>query len=201
MKRLETVVLRMPEQDKDKLKTKFSNMIPISATAWSQEYDDRFLDVCVEILGFEYLINLRYQPSFCETPDILAYTDSREIVAMECKNFWMSRDEREYLESTIGSPENIRVREVDQGLSRSHLENPFYRKLIAVIEKAKSQLNAADENIQKRIMFINFSLDVSAILTKEKIKDSILKPQARNLENDGITPLWFENYDPNNTLV
>ena len=201
LEKLETIIVRMSNQERIKLKDKFDRIIPKQAGGWIYRYDDRFLDLVIEILGFGYLIKKKYDPSFTTTPDIVGYKKGIKVAAMECKNFWMSQCERDYLRSTMESVDNIKGRRVDATLTLPEFRNPFYRKLISVIDKATSHLSQLNENVKERIIFINFSFDVGAGLQREKIINDILKPEANRLRSCGITCIWFENYSLERILV
>ncbi len=201
LKNVNEIIQKMLNGENQKLKEKFGKIIGKKAKKWTIQYDERFIDIFIEILGFGYLASQGYKPSFFETPDLLGYKDGQKVVVMECKNFLMSQCERDYLQSTIESTDNITARKVEEILTLSEFKNPFYRKFIEKIDEAQKQVSQITETVSKRIIFINFSFDAEATLQKQQIKENLLKPEAERLNSCDITLICFENYDLNQILI
>lgn len=203
LKRLDNIIGKMPADEKQGLTKKFNNIIPRNATNWNGQYDERCLDIFIEILGWGWLSD-KYQGlavKFRDTPDLEALNDSgRVVAAMECKNFWMSKKENEYLQSTMKSLENIKAREVDQRLVLNDpSENPFLWKLMCILCKAEEQLNRSGPQ-DKKFIFVNFSLDTSSRLQIEDTK-ALIRRLATVLQRRDIDFIAFQDLEVNQTLM
>ncbi len=201
--RLDNIIGKMPPHEKQELTVKFNKLIPKNAKSWKEEYDKRFLDILIEILGWDWLSN-KYHGSivkFRNRPDLQVVNDGGEVVAaLECKHFWMSGEEEQYLESTRRSLENVRAREVDQRLILGDpSQNPFLWKLMCVLCKAEEQLSVIGLRDNKFI-FINFDLDTSSRLQLEDTK-ALLERLNAVLRNRGIEFIAFQDYDVNKSLT
>ena len=140
MARIDSIIGKMPIEEKNKLAVKFGNIIPKGAKEWGEYYDDRIRDVLPEILGWGCLSYKfsDYKVEFSETPDLLAIDEFGEPVAgMECKKIWESEEEREWWRKhdqksgtiTTGSEPN------------DSQDIPLLKKLRDTLQKAEVQVN------------------------------------------------------------
>jgi len=198
--KLDRTIAAMPNSEQQKLSDKFSKITPNRAPEWRDSYNDRFLDTIVEILGWGWLSN-KFRGSkieFNETPDlIVSNADGESIAAMECKNFSRSDWQKEYFKHHQG-----KAMDVDTSLvSKNPQENPLLRKLISILQQARSQLAKA-EPLKNRYIFISFWLDVSAKLPEQKTQImTLITSEADNLSKEGIELIAFEQWDERLTLI
>lgn len=201
--RLDNTIGKMPLDENREVNQKFNRIIPARAKCWKEQYDEGFLDILIEILGWGWLSE-RYSSSvinFRNTPDLEVLDDQGSIVAaMECKNFLESKRERDYHKSIRGNLKNIEAREVDQRLiSNDPAENPFLWKLMCVLCKAEEQLNMSGLQDNK-FVFINFDFDDSSLVQIDGTK-VLLGRLANVLKGRGVEFVAFQGYDVGNSLV
>lgn len=184
--RAERIIGAMPEEEKIKLAEKFQNIVK-KASSWKKTFDRQFLDILVEIYGFGYLLELGKIPRFSVTPDIIADNGN---IGMECKNIWMSDIEQEYLNSTIKSSQYIEARDVEEVLIFPNISNPFYNKVKDTLDIAEAQI----KNCKHKIIYVNISLDSSALLQREDIIKNILNRETEDRKIRGIEVIWTDHY-------
>ena len=191
MTKLDTISARMPDIEKRKFITRFSNIIPNGAKDYIQEYNDQFNATLVELLGWGWLKERypSYNPQFNhpQSPDLLVYDNDSEIIAcMECKHIRTSNEERE-----IFNRQSFRngVVKLTTLYSLDESENPFLRKLKDTICKAEQQVNQS-RTIEKFI-FLNLSLDVAYMPFGI---DSLIKCFESDLNNKGIKLHTFTQF-------
>lgn len=177
LKSFDNIISIIGENDKNILRKKFSDIIPEKSNAWRVEYDDHFLDTLTEILGFGYLIDQGYSPSFQTTPDLVGRKGST-TVAMECKNF----------------TSNYSI--------QGEYKRLFNEKMNNVLNKAETQVNT-EKNAEK-IIFVNVNVDKKNMLQSnqeqmELVKD--LQSKTDSLKSKKIDVVFFKEYNYHNLLL
>ena len=194
--KLDGIVDNMPDSEKEKLKKRFSNIIPDRAKTYIKEYDEQFFDALVEVLGYDFL--QKQYPS-CQVcigePDLIIFDNSSKLVAaMACKAIRHSKEHDDYVEHHQGEP-----RPVDHTLtSTDPCENPLLRKVNGTLAKAKEQL--AKSSAPAKLIFVDFSWDPSAQLQEEQVK-SLVQKLGEELRFRSIKLIAIENLESDNPFV
>jgi len=191
--KLDTVVANMPNTEKTKLRERFSDIIPGTAKKYVREYDDQFLEALVETLGWSWLKERysRHTPCFTMgTPDLLVKDGSGHVIAaMECKKIRSSDEDRNYYKNKQGTAQTVK----NSLTSSDYDENPFLRKLVYTLSKAKTQVNHSDA--PDKFIFLDLTFDTPLMfpVLKEPIICIILRI-ASELCKDGIRLVSFEQF-------
>jgi hypothetical protein len=183
---VENIISQMPPRQKQELTKKFDNLIPQKSKSWKEEYDREFLDLLIEVLGWDWL-SKKYNSSaveFRNTPDLEVLNKCGNVVAaMECKNFWISKEEESRIESIINKGNGVYLKPTESRLILLDFsKNPFLKKVKRDLCKAEEQLDKTKLK-KNRFILINFSFDFSLRTQYKKTKDlirlinRILKPR------------------------
>ncbi len=197
LSKLENTIKTMPSSEIDKLYKKFTDIIPDDAQYYLDEYDEQFISVLVEILGWGWLKSYYndYNPKFIGTPDLIV-TDSSEnpIAAMECKRIRESDEDRDYFKKHQGEVKDVNTSIV----SPDYGENPFLRKLTDTLCKAEKQLGKV--KAANNIIFMSYSWDVSAILQEAGVI-ALIKNCAPDLLKRGVYLIAFSAYQSDKPFI
>lgn len=191
--RLDSIVGGMPDEEKGKLTKRFTDIVPNGAGDYAREYDDQFLEVLVEILGWGWLKDryLRHTPWFTMgTPDLLLKNNLGQVIAsMECKKIRTSEEDRKYYESQQDKPRQVR----NNLTSYDYNKNPFLRKLSDTLCKAEKQINQSGAT--DRFIFLDLSFDTQFIFPDEKRRIiCLIRKLGFELCKKGIMLVSFEQY-------
>lgn len=155
--KLDVTVGNMQHSERAKFKKRFTCIIPDNATSYIREYDDQFLEALVEILGWGWLKDRYppYTPQFTlGTPDLLVKDNSGQMVAaMECKKIRSSDEDRDYYKSHQGEARPVR----NSLTSDDYAKNPFLRKLVDTLCKAKEQVSQS--GAPDKFIFLDLTFD------------------------------------------
>lgn len=159
MAKLDGTSAKMPDAEKTKFITRFSDIIPNGATNHIQEYDDQFNAALVEFLGWGWLKEMypSHNPQFNhpKSPDLLVYNNDNDTVAgMECKHIRTSDEDRDYFKRQP----RARTANLTTLYSLNASENPFLRKLKDTLCQAEKQVNQS--RAKEKFIFLDLSLDV-----------------------------------------
>ena len=161
-------------------------------------------DTFVEILGWEWLRTKfpHNEVTFClvsrasgiKSADLCVWDQHGALVgAMECKNLGVSEDEKAWIKSReIKSGPVVATPALDDRAA-----NPFLRKLESTLDTAKEQVKSTGLS-DDTFIFMNISLD-TPYWGIPKIKAGIqqlVESQTRELKNEGIDLVAFEQYQP-----
>lgn len=188
---LDSIAVNIPDIERIKIRRRFANIIPDNAEVYIREYDDQFLEVCVEILGWGWLKKRYpvYIPEFNypNSPDLLVKNDNNIIASMECKKIRTSNEDRDYYQNEQGT-----VKQVKNSLtSLDFEENPLLRKLHDTLHKAEKQVNLS--NAPEKYIYLDLSLDTP--LHYPVLKNPIFEKISqldRELRDRGILLISFE---------
>ncbi len=158
------------------LRGKFGRCLPARAVAHREHYDTQLLDTFAEMLGYDYLRRagygpLRFLPEGPEPgPDVEGFGGAgRKPVVMECKNLHNSDEQKNYFAHHQGE-----VRTVDCRLvSPDPAENPLLRKLRDAAARATVQFNAYVASQYRRILFLNYTLDIPVVLIEDEFPGDV----------------------------
>lgn len=195
--KLDRIVGGMPDIERDKLTTRFSDIIPVNAQQFREEYDNQFLDALVEVLGWGWLHG-KYpscKVQFSEPPDLIVQDDAGNAIAgMACKKIRISDEDRTYFEKHQGKTRPVK----DSITSPDCTENPFLGKVMDTLGKAEEQLGKVETS--DKFIFIDFSWDMSALIQKPQVED-LTKRLAAGLQERSIKLIAFKNYQVDKPLT
>jgi hypothetical protein len=186
LKKLDNIVGKMPDSESAKLKTRFTEIIPDNALKYIREFDDQFLEVLVEVLGWGWLKERypRYTPQFTTTPDLLMKDKADQIIAaMECKKIRTSNEDRYYYENRQGT-----IKQVNDDLTC------FLKKLRDTLCRAEKQVNKS--NARQKFIFLDLSFDTEVWATDEQkgIVVCLIQKLAAELCQRGVALVSFEQF-------
>lgn len=195
--KLDRIVGGMPDIERDKLTKRFSDIIPVSAQQFKEEYDNQFLDALVEVLGWGWLHD-KYpscKVQFSEPPDLVVQDDAgKAIAAMACKKIRISDEDRTYFEKHQAKTKPVK----DSITSPDCTENPFLGKVMDTLRKAEEQLGEVETS--DKFIFIDFSWDMSALIQKPQVED-LTKRLAAGLQGRSIKLIAFEYYQVDKPFI
>ncbi|MBI2851749.1 MAG: hypothetical protein HYX84_01420 [Chloroflexi bacterium] len=192
--KLDTIVANIPNTERTKLKKRFSDIIPDRAVEYVREFDDQFLEACVEALGWGWLKE-RYPSHYLnfnhpKSPDLLVKDKADQVIAaMECKKIRTSDEDRDYYKHKQGQ-----VLEVKYGLTSSNYdENPFLRKLVDTLSRAEEQISHCGARNKFIFLDLTFDTPLEFAVLKEPTICEVLRI-ASELCKNGIRLVSFEQY-------
>jgi len=178
MEALEEAASLCNEQARTALSKKFAGTLPRSPVTWSRDYDDRFLDVVVELAAYRWLRHeyptgdLEYvEAGSGKTPDL--QVRAPQIVGVECKNLHRSKEVRDTFDAG----------EVVSGSVM--MDGVFVSKVQEKLESALQQLAAHAD----KVVFLNVTLDPPLPLIESEVGDAI-----RAIVPVGCRVVVFLNY-------
>jgi len=178
LSKLNNIAAELPKgaQDTSLLKSKFSRCVPDGATLHREHYDSQLLDTFAEMMGYDYLRQEGYAAVHFlaegkkPRPDLEASGGPRlKPVVMECKNLHNSDEQKDYLAHHEGEARSVDYRLV----SGDSAENPLLRKLRDMALRAADQLCTYDPLQYRRILFLNYVLDIPVLLIEDQFPDSV----------------------------
>ncbi|MEW6142426.1 MAG: hypothetical protein AB1597_04620 [Chloroflexota bacterium] len=198
MTRLDNIVTDMPVADREWLIRRFTMIIPENADSFKNEYNDKFLDALVEILGWGWLSEKHKQAviSFNQTtdqptPDLIARGHAGNLIAaMECKSIHTSNDFRKYIRRCCVKTE---AREVNtRFLDDDPAKNPLLSKVLKTLEEAEKQLSGTPAPLKYVLM--DFSFDISSALRRPR-QLSLIDIAKKKAEERGIILIPLINFE------
>ena len=205
--RLDNLLKGISPDKRSKVKARFYQLIPNNQLQWREGYDEQFREVLVELLGWKWLQEkysakrVGFYPISTKkgvrTPDLGVWDDTDSLVAvMECKKINLSEEEKRWLQSPSGTIKTGSVL-ISPSLEPS---DPLAKKLVAIVEDAKSQVESTGLRSNKFI-FISVSLDtpISFAPIKQGFQ-RLVREQALMLRSGGIELIAFEGYEPSQSL-
>ncbi|MGD0854539.1 MAG: hypothetical protein ABSA18_01885 [Dehalococcoidia bacterium] len=196
LEKLDNIVGEMPDSERAILKTKFTKIVSDKNQKYIRKFDDQFLEVLVELLGWGWLKDRYpiYTPYFASAPDpdLLVKDGSDQVIAaMECKKKEHSKEEACWLQHHLG--------EVITGTVEARLTSPdsnqnlLLRSLRCTLSEAVDQVNRIEA--PEKFVFLDLSLDVpfmSPELKRQLV--CLILGLALELCQKGILLVSFEQY-------
>lgn len=180
LKYFDSVIHKMGRDEKNKIATKFSKIIPSKAKSWRNGYDGQFRDILTEIIGYDFLVKRGFVVSIEKTPDLIGHKRN-QIIAMECKNFT----------AEYHVPNNQKI----------SFTAAFKNKMDKKLEYASQQVNKVKTT--KRIIFVNVNTDSKFMLQFDKTQKKLLKYlnyKKAEYQQKGIEVIFFKEYNYKNTI-
>lgn len=190
LEKLDNIIGKMPASEGAILKTKFTKIISDKKQRYIRKFDDQFLEVLNELLGWGWLKDRypKYTPHFADAPDpdLLVKDESSQIIAaMECKKKEHSEEEAYWLKHPW------QMKEGQGGVEAS--QNPLLRILRCTLSEAEDQVNRTVA--PDKFVFLDLSPDVPFMCPElERQLVCSIRGLASELRQKGIQLISFNQY-------